>query len=184
MKKQSKRGWSKSDTEQLFKQIRELKDKGYSLKNIFLSYAAEHKRQPDSVRNFYYSYLDASQINPDDFKKAEFLRFSNEEVVGVVRHILISRAEGKSVRFILRELCGGDRQKMLRYQNKYRSTVKKKPALVTGIMNALSKEGLNYINPYEIKYKKTPDNTNGDIAKLRLYCARIERLLDNIKRII
>ena len=37
---------------------------------------------------------------------------------------------------------------MLRYQNKYRSTVRTRPELVRGVMERLNEQGRAYVSPY------------------------------------
>ena len=53
-----------------------------------------------------------------------------------------------SVRACALELGGGDRSQMLRFQNKYRSLLKNRRALVEEVMRAMEQESQPYINPY------------------------------------
>ena len=63
----------------------------------------------------------------DAFKRAApFETFSENEVRDLVRQILVARGKGQSVRACVMALSGGDRALMLRYQNKYRSILRKK----------------------------------------------------------
>ena len=49
----------------------------------------------------------------------------------LVEQVLTARAQGVSVRACVRQMADGDRTRMLRYQNKYRSTVRTRPEIVT-----------------------------------------------------
>jgi len=53
-----------------------------------------------------------------------------------------------SVRACVRRLAGGDRTLMLRYQNKYRSTVRTRPEIVHRVMEQLARDGVPYVSPY------------------------------------
>ena len=58
------------------------------------------------------------------------------------------QAKGLSVRACALQLGGGDRSRMLRYQNKYRSLVRNRRNLVEETMRTLEREGVAYLNPY------------------------------------
>lgn len=70
-----------------------------------------------------------------------FETFSKEEVERLVEQVLTAKAQGVSVRACVQQLAGGDRTRMLRYQNKYRSTVRTRPELVRGVMERLNEQG-------------------------------------------
>ncbi|MCL2177520.1 MAG: hypothetical protein FWB72_06250 [Firmicutes bacterium] len=88
------------------------------------------------------------QLGIQDIKKSEFVTFGADEVLDLVKHILREQGKGKSVRSVTYEI-GGDKQGMLRYQNKYRSTLLNNPPLVERAMKELKAEGANFYNPYK-----------------------------------
>ena len=77
-----------------------------------------------------------------------FETFAPSEVENLLRSILISRAQGMSVRACVRKLSSGDKTLMLRYQNKYRSTIRTRPELVRKVMDDLTREGIPHVSPY------------------------------------
>jgi len=47
-------------------------------------------------------------------------------------------------------LAGGDKTRMLRYQNKYRSTIKGRPQLVREVMQEMETAGESYVDPLQL----------------------------------
>lgn len=86
-----------------------------------------------------------------------------------MEQVLTAKAQGVSVRACVQQLAGGDRTRMLRYQNKYRSTVRTRPELVRGVMERLNEQGRAYVSPYageespvELTRLKTRAQESGD----------------------
>ena len=71
-----------------------------------------------------------------------FETFTDGEIHDLLRSILSAQARGQSVRSCVTALAGGDRTKMLRYQNKYRSILRKKPGLIARVCEEMQAEGL------------------------------------------
>ena len=140
-------GWQKSEIDALARRIDEAASTGESLRSVFDQLGRELGRKPNSIRNFYYA-----QVRPQNGESMgralPFETFSPEEVEKLVRSVLTARAQGMSVRACVRKLADGDRTLMLRYQNKYRSTIRTRPELVSRVMAQLSEEGIAYIDPY------------------------------------
>ena len=137
----ARNGWRPEETEMLWKEIRAASETGASLRGVFERMGQTLGRKPNSVRNYYYMQL-RDQAG-DEFKRAApFETFTDEEIHDLLRRVLIARGQGMSVRACVMELSGGDRTLMLRYQNKYRSVLRKKPVLVTKICRELREEGL------------------------------------------
>ena len=113
-----------------------------------------------------------------------FETFSPGEVESLLRSVLVSRAQGMSVRACVRKLSGGDKTLMLRYQNKYRSTIRTRPDLVRKVMEELSQEGIPYVSPYASedtqealpRLQKQADQS-GDMQLKQLFSS-LEHLLD------
>lgn len=140
-------GWQKSEIDALERRIGEAAKTGESLRSVFEQLGQELGRKPNSIRNFYYAQV-RSQSGESMGRALPFETFSQGEVEQLVRSVLTARAQGMSVRACVRKLAGGDRTLMLRYQNKYRSTIRARPELVNRIMAQLSEEGVAYVNPY------------------------------------
>ena len=140
-------GWQQNEIDALKARIDEAEKNGDSLRSVFDQLALELGRKPNSIRNFYYAQLRAQGEN-DMGRALPFETFSAQEVEHLLRSVLTSRAQGMSVRACVRKLSDGDKTLMLRYQNKYRSTVRTRPDLVRKVMDDLSKEGVPYVSPY------------------------------------
>ena len=140
-------GWQKNEIDALKTRIDEAEKNGDSLRSVFDQLALELGRKPNSIRNFYYAQL-RTQSGEGMGRALPFETFAPGEVEQLVRSVLISRAQGMSVRACVRKLAGGDQTRMLRYQNKYRSTVRTRPELVRKVMDELTLEGIPFVSPY------------------------------------
>ena len=140
-------GWQQREIDALKARIGEAERSGDSLRSVFDQLALELGRKPNSIRNFYYAQLRA-QDDGGMSRALPFETFAPGEVENLLRSVLTSRAQGMSVRACVRRLSGGDKTLMLRYQNKYRSTVRSRPELVHKVMQELSQEGIPYVSPY------------------------------------
>lgn len=140
-------GWQKHEIDALVSSIDAAAKSGESLRSVFDRMGQELGRRPNSIRNFYYAQVRA-QSDPGAGRALPFETFSSGEVEQLVRSVLTARAQGMSVRACVRQLADGDRTKMLRYQNKYRSTIRTRPDLVKRIMDELSRDGVPFVSPY------------------------------------
>ena len=143
-------GWQKHEIDALVSSIDAAAKTGESLRSVFDRMGQELGRRPNSIRNFYYAQIRA-QSDTGAGRALPFETFSSGEVEQLVRSVLTARAQGMSVRACVRQLAGGDRTKMLRYQNKYRSTIRTRPDLVQRIMDELSRDGVPFISPYTVR---------------------------------
>lgn len=114
-------GWTDREDLILKSCVDEAESEGRSLSSAFRNAARITGRMPDSVRNHYY----AAQSGP---KGRSYTPFTDEETERLLKEITDMRSKGYSVRRAALELAGGDAALMLRYQNKYRSTVGKNAA--------------------------------------------------------
>lgn len=140
-------GWQKQEIDALQRSIDEAAQTGESLRSVFERMSRELGRKPNSIRNFYYAQVRAQEGGAAG-RALPFETFSQEEVERLIEQVLTARAQGMSVRACVRELSGGDRTRMLRYQNKYRSTIRARPELVRRVMDRLSAQGTPFISPY------------------------------------
>lgn len=139
-------GWQKQEIDTLQKHLSEAEQTGESLRSVFDRAAAELGRKPNSIRNFYYAQLRTQ--SEDAGRALPFETFSPAEVEQLVERVIIARAQGMSVRACVRQLADGDRTLMLRYQNKYRSTIRTRPELVRRIMDRLRAQDIAFVSPY------------------------------------
>lgn len=142
-------GWRKEETERLWQEIRKATEEGEPLRGVFERMGGELHRKPNSIRNYYYMQL-RTQAEEDLRRAAPFETFSQSEIRDLVRQVLSAKGRGESVRACVMRLSGGDKSKMLRLQNKYRSTVQKRPDLVCEIAQELCQEGIPCINPVQM----------------------------------
>lgn len=135
-----KGGWKQEEIDLLFSAVSEASETGRPLRDVFADVGAKLSRKPNSIRNFYYARV---RENPDlTARQSPFRSFTPDEVHQLLRSVLISRGEGRSVRACVTELAHGDRAGMLRYQNKYRSILKNKPEMLMEVAQELRAEGL------------------------------------------
>ncbi|MBQ2991233.1 MAG: hypothetical protein IJD60_08070 [Clostridia bacterium] len=140
-------GWQKQEIALLQKSIEDAARTGESLRSVFDRISRELGRKPNSIRNFYYAQI-RSQDADEGGRTLPFETFSPQEVEQLIARVLCARAQGLSVRACVRQLADGDRSKMLRYQNKYRSTVRTRPDLVRRVMDRLTEQGAAFVSPY------------------------------------
>lgn len=134
-------GWRQEETDLLWKEIRSAAETGAPLRGVFEKTGQALGRKPNSVRNYYYMQL-RDQAGDELKRAAPFETFSEEEVHELLRRVLSARGQGQSVRACVMDLSHGDRALMLRYQNKYRSILRKKPELIEAVCQELAQEGI------------------------------------------
>jgi len=139
-------GWQKQEIELLKNCVSEGAQTGESLRSVFERVAEQLGRKPNSIRNFYYAQLREHEEGGE--RTLPFETFAPDEVEQLIEQVLTARAQGMSVRACVRKLSGGDKTRMLRYQNKYRSTVRTRPELVERVMHRLAEQGIPYVSPY------------------------------------
>lgn len=155
-------GWREDEIDQLWNEIRRANESGEPLRSVFEEMGSRLGRKPNSVRNYYYMQLrarDGAAVR----RTAPFETFSEEEVRALVRSVLSGRAQGHSVRACVMRLAQGDHARMLRYQNKYRSVLKKRPELIEEVVEELRSEGVTLQSPLGMP-AKSEEEVRGEIA--------------------
>lgn len=137
----ARNGWSAEETEMLWREIRAAAETGAPLRGVFERMGKTLGRKPNSVRNYYYMQM-RDQAGEDMRRAAPFETFTEEEVHDLLRTVLMAQGRGQSVRACVMEMSGGDRARMLRYQNKYRAVLRKKPAMIESVCRELRRENL------------------------------------------
>ncbi len=140
-------GWQKQEIDALQRSVDEAARTGESLRSVFERMSRELGRKPNSIRNFYYAQV-RMQEESDGGRTLPFETFTPDEVEQLLEQVMTARAQGLSVRACVRRLADGDRTRMLRYQNKYRSTIRTRPELVSKVMDRLSAQGIPFVSPY------------------------------------
>lgn len=146
--KPSRAGWREDEIDRLWREITRANESGLPLRGVFEQMGEQLGRRPNSVRNYYYMQLrprDASAAR----RAAPFSTFTEEEVRQLVRRVLMARGRGQSVRACVMELAQGDHARMLRYQNKYRAVLKKRPELIRELCQELRQSGHPCLDPLE-----------------------------------
>ncbi len=133
-------GWSQEETELLLREIQAAADSGEPLRSVFEKTGEALGRKPNSVRNYYYMQLREQTIGQCR-RAAPFETFSDTEIHDLLRYVLSAKGRGRSVRAAVQEMAGGDKTLTLRYQNKYRALLKKRPDLIGQICEELKAAG-------------------------------------------
>lgn len=138
-------GWSINEVAELVDAINSKKET--NLLPIFGNFASHHKRNIYSVRNFYYRLIREAKCNNSvreiltkyDIKLGYTSHFCEREETALLKSILLDN--GKSVRATCFMLAGGDKTMAIRYQNKYRNTLKNKPDFVKKLTAEITASG-------------------------------------------
>lgn len=144
-------GWKNAEEELLWQEVRKAREEGRSLKSVFEAVALSTGRKPNSIRNHYYVRVRES---PDSEHCPAFVPFEENEVRDLLTTVLTEQAKGVSVRACTLKMGNGDTRAMLRFQNKYRATVKNRPELVMQIIEELRAMGVPCVDPYEKKPRR------------------------------
>ena len=144
----AKSGWSRQEDKLLFSQAEQARNEGRPLKSVFEAVAEQTGRKPNSIRNYYYARLKEGDVEGTACRSAAFVPVEQEEVRALLRTVLSERAKGVSVRSCTLGMGQGDTRAMLRFQNKYRSVIKREPELVKEIIAELTAEGIPAYDPY------------------------------------
>ena len=139
-------GWREDEIDRLWHEIQQANQNGQPLRTVFEQMGETLGRKPNSVRNYYYMQLRGRE-GASLRRAAPFVPFSDGEVRALCKAVLRARAQGQSVRAAVTALAGGDRSRMLRYQNKYRSVLKKRPQLIEELVAELQGEGVRCDSP-------------------------------------
>lgn len=137
---QHRGGWRQEETDILFSAVKEAAEAGRPLRDVFAAVGEQLQRKPNSIRNYYYARVREEPCLAA--RQTPFRAFTPQELDMLLRHVLIGRGEGRSVRACVAQLAQGDRAGMLRYQNKYRSILKNKPDMLNAVAQELRAEGL------------------------------------------
>lgn len=197
MKNYSK--WKDEEVIKLFRFIESEKNKGEKLTNIFYNFAKQNNRMPNSVRNYYYAELnnliqnqkrrEKLKIDLTLHKKSDAKEFTTQETEQVVTEILKLTQKGMSVRKACLTLANQDISQMVRYQNKFRSTIEKNKELYQKCLNKIGQNSIKIKTKTPSNVIKIPDRravlTEGDINSLFLGLVKLvkKQTQDEISKI-
>lgn len=163
-----KGGWTPWETDTLFDEAKLAGAEGRPIKSVFDRVASITGRKPNSIRNYYYLKIkeEGSPLS------TTFVPFPKEETEELIHDMLKGQAEGRSVRSMAMEMGGGDKKLMLRYQNKYRSTIKNNEELTRSVMERMEQNGEKYFDPYSKEKNGDSGSVTGDMISLMMTCGK------------
>ena len=157
---------------------------GSPLSGVFAEFAAETGRAKGSIRNAYYAAVKRAQTD-EKFAKAAFgsvkpsvakiIGFNDAEARVMLKKVLNSATDGKSVRRSIAELSP-DPKTALRYQNKYRNMICNESETVKEIMAEIKRERGECFNPYGRESDEMMARLKREINGL------YDRLSENLRR--
>lgn len=178
----SRNGWQPEEIELLWKELRAANEEGAPLRNVFTRTGEALGRKPNSVRNYYYLHC-RDQGGEDARRAAPFETFTEEEIHALLRGVLEARGRGVSVRACVTDMSNGDHTLMLRYQNKYRSILRRRPDLIEQVCRELKQEGLPCPAP-TVAVRETPlppaESTDPDARKILEALSSLVRRADAV----
>ena len=124
--------------------------------SAFEEVARKTNRKPNSVRNYYYKNLAR--------EKAKFLPFSAVEVKNSLREIILGTSRGESVRSICLRLAEGDKSRMLRFQNKYRTILRNQPQKIVAAKGELEMQGYLVKSPVKSNVVMMPQRNEKKLS--------------------
>ena len=176
-------GWQKDEVEKLWQEVTRAAEEGTPLRGVFEKMGQQLGRKPNSVRNYYYMQLRAR--GGDSFRRAApFETFTPDEIHALVKNVLAAKSRGQSVRACVMDLSQGDKAKMLRLQNKYRSCLRKRPEIIESVLQELRDEGVACENPLSAPRRPAPGAGHTRADALLMEDADAQAILDRLSRIL
>lgn len=185
--------WKEEEVKSLFECMEKTKKNNKSLLDGFREFAKKSKRKTNSIRNYYYLEVENLKNNRERVKKLGInlsahniqnpAKFSPDETEKLVTEILRLKCLGFSVRKACLKLANNSAEEMLRFQNKFRSIIKKDRPLYNKCLMNLKKAGLSEQNKSKsieksenVIYMKKPEEkklTEQDVNSLFLGLVRL-----------
>lgn len=138
-------GWEVGQIAELVDEVN--KNNNKSMLKVFGDFATHNQRGIYSVRNFYYALIREAKNNnsvreilaKNNIKLGYTSHFNECEEREILKSLLIDN--GKSVRATCFMLAKGEKSKAIRYQNKYRNSLKHKPDFVKKLAEEITASG-------------------------------------------
>lgn len=161
------------------------KRKNQSLTQIFKEFGAKYNKATGTVRNLYYALIKLSQEDADftnehlsgkPLKAGKIERFNAEQERDLLEKVAQGQKDGRSVRSIILEMACGDAKLALRYQNKYRSALRRTKVGLSKTQNGKPNEidGYQFPKATLLKLKR---EINALADRLNLSASRENALL-------
>ncbi|MCL2432937.1 MAG: hypothetical protein FWD16_00250 [Clostridia bacterium] len=120
------KGWSPDEIKLLETEVKHATKENLPMRSVFNAVAAATGRQPNSVRNYYYTACREGDLVPTASRRAPARAFSAEETSAMYKIIAEAQAKGISVRKTTLAMANGNKTDALRLQNKYRALIRDK----------------------------------------------------------
>jgi len=120
------KGWGPDEIKLLENEVKRAAKENLPMRSVFNAVAAETGRQPNSVRNYYYTACREGELVPTASRRAPARAFSAEETNAMYKIIAEAQAKGISVRKTTLAMANGNKTDALRLQNKYRALIRDK----------------------------------------------------------
>ncbi|MDR1569295.1 MAG: hypothetical protein LBS72_02260 [Oscillospiraceae bacterium] len=143
-------GWKQEEVSALQQAIEQANQNGEPLRGVFDHVSKALGRKPNSIRNYYYAQLKNMELVGSQ-RAMPFKTFDEDEMRDLLKSILEGCAQGLSVRACVVRMSEGDKSRMLRYQNKYRSLIKTRPEMVREVIDELERKGVRCRDPYQAR---------------------------------
>ena len=152
-------GWEIEQTNSLIDFI--AKNKSKTLSQTFSQWANKNSRQTFSVRNYYYKLKKAIKTNKNLLHHLDLMggeknvlfcskHFSFEEEQKLLEYVFMNK-KFMSVRSACLKYAGGDKNLMMRYQNKFRQLLKQKKELCEKVLNKIETKNNIVVMPSKDK---------------------------------
>lgn len=180
-------GYKNQDVIGLAKFLQE--NKNQNLTAVFTAYSIKTGKAQGTVRNMYYALVKYSAIDKEFTEKylggtplsaSKIVEFDEGEEEKLAYQILTYKKQGYSVRSAISKLTAGDEKLALRYQNKYRNLIKKKPEMIEKISKKVGVEcalGGKTTTVSESQYLKLKQEIDGLVNRISLKIRRENQLL-------
>ena len=177
-------GLNDAQMKKLAEKARKAKANGSPLSDAFAETATETGRAKGSIRNAYYAAVKRAQTDEEYAKfifgsvkptVAKIIEFDSAEARVMLKRVLNSATDGKSVRRSIAEIAP-DPKTALRYQNKYRNMIAEDSRTVKEVMAEIKRERGECFNPYGKRDDEMMTRLKREINGL------YDRLSENLRR--
>lgn len=188
------KGFTVNQTQTLMVECLDALERGSSLQSVFTRNAIKTKRSRGTVRNHYYQTLKDIERGafkgelPQGVEKLKAKRpvaFTNDDAEKLFESIQSAKSQGKSVRQAILDMSNGDGKLALRYQNKYRSMLKRQQKSNFEKIN-LQSEDFKYFNKLSTEIdalvERIKDKYAKECVKLKEENLRLEKQIKKLQK--
>ena len=138
-----------------------IKERGNQpLAQTFSDYARDSGKAKGTVRNLYYALAKQSNLDAELCDKyfagkplsvSKIVVFDSEDERELIKKVLIGKQNGRSIRSVIMEIANGNGKLALRYQNKFRNTLKSNRALFERVAKEINVDTNSLFSPKKPK---------------------------------